>query len=84
MRVTIETNLVTSEGLSVFDVIICPSPHARSTTVSIVTLLMIGLHPVSGSTHYVRLPVETDRLVNTVLELVCVPVCIQFYFYKFL
>jgi hypothetical protein len=83
VRVTIETNLVTSEGFSVFDVIICPSPHARSATVSIVTLLMVGLHPVSGSAHYLRLPVETDRL-NTGLELVCVPVCIQFYFYKFL
>ena len=41
-----ETNLSTSKGLPVFDVMV---PHARSATVSIASLIMVISYPVSGS-----------------------------------
>ena len=51
VRLTVETNLVTSKNLSFWCHNVPSSSHARSATVSIVALLMVVLYPVSGSVH---------------------------------
>jgi hypothetical protein len=73
VRLTVETNLVTSKqspGLRCLDA--PPLSHARSASVSIVSLLMVAVYPVSDSVCHVPSSVEIER--NTGEELVCVPV----------
>ena len=81
VRLTVETNLVTSKRLKALDVIMWPVSHARSATASIVALVMVAVFPVSGSASHVRPSIELDAS-NAVLELVYVPVCIRFHFFK--
>lgn len=50
VRLTVETNLVTSKSLRVLDTIMCPPSHARSATVSVAAMLMVAVYPVSCST----------------------------------
>jgi hypothetical protein len=76
VRLTVETNLVTSEHLR------CPdapaSSHVRSATASIVSLLMVALYPVSVSVRHVFSSAINASTWNTGEELVCVPVRILF------
>ena len=83
VRLTVETNLVTSKFLRVLDTIMCPSSYTRLATVSVAAMLMVAVYPVSGSMCHVRLSAKIDAS-NTGEELVCVPVCILFYLHKFL
>ena len=83
VRLTVETNLMTSKDLRAFDVIMWTLSHARSATVSIVALVMFAAFPVSRSAHHVRSSIELDTS-NTGVELVYVSVCIQFHFFKYL
>ena len=78
VRLTVETNLVTSKDLTVFDATVYLSSHACLATVSFVALLIFCLKLVSGAMH-VCPSVEIDAS-NTGLELVYVPVCIQLHF----
>jgi len=64
VRLIVETNLATSEHLHlrVFDVMML---HARSATVSIASLLIVALYPVSRSTRHVQLSPGIDASIGT-------------------
>ena len=49
VRLTVETNLVTSKRPRAFDVIMWPLSHTRLATVSITALVIVAVFPVSGS-----------------------------------
>ena len=54
VRLIVETNLATSKDLRVFDVM---TPHPRSATISIASMLMVVVYPMSGSIcHVYSLP----------------------------
>ena len=82
VRLTVETNIVTSKGFRVIDVMdVLPSSHAHLATVSIVSLLMVAMYPVSGLECPVHFSADIDASTrNSGEELVCVPVRIQFHF----
>ena len=64
VRLTVETNLATSKDFRGVDVMYAlPLSHARSASVSIVSLIMIAAYPVSGPANFCFkcISVEIDR-----------------------
>ena len=81
VKLTVETNLVTSKDLSLRSHNASPLSHARLATVSVIALFLVAVHPVSSPVYDVRPFTEVD-VCNVVEELVFVPVRIRLRFYK--
>jgi hypothetical protein len=83
VRLTVETNLATSKDLRGIDVMAAlPLSHARSASVSVVSLIMIVVFPVSGPANLCVkcISVEIDA-PNVGQLLLFVPVCIFIHLY---
>ena len=83
VRLTVETNLATGKDLPSVDVMYAlPLSHARSASVSLVSLIMIAAFPVSGPANLCVecISVEIDTR-NIEQYLLFVPVCIFIHLY---
>ena len=83
VRLTVETNLVTSKNLLGIDVHeALPSSHACLAFVSIVSLVTIAVFPVSNSLNPCVMCISAEIDASNIgLCILYVPVCIRFIYY---
>ena len=84
VRLTVETNLATGKDLQSLDVMnALPLSHARSASVSLVSLIMIAAYPVSGPANFcvkcISVEIDAPKIGQYLLF---VPVCIFIHLYQ--